>query len=166
MKCIHDAEKNGIRTELCSSGRGAKIRAYKDGKRVGSADLDTDRGAVVVGMIEVAPGARRAGVGTRLYEAAVRVGCRIGLEVTSDSMRSSYAEAFWRKQEAKGRAVCVPGRGKFYDEPSAKATGLPKPTESADGEPEWACERYKVRAPCKVSTLDGTRARQRKRRAR
>ena len=55
MKCIHDAEKNGIRTELCSSGRGAKIRAYKDGKRVGSADLDTDRGAVVVGMIEVAP---------------------------------------------------------------------------------------------------------------
>lgn len=50
---------------------------------------------------------KRAKVGTALYEVALRIACRRGRTLTSDLQRSTFAEAFWRKQAAKRRAVCA-----------------------------------------------------------
>jgi hypothetical protein len=44
-------------------------------------------------------------VGTKLYERAAKVACEVaGKPLASDTQRSKIAEAFWKKQEAKGRA--------------------------------------------------------------
>lgn len=157
--CFVAAERGDVRVEACyaRTDRSVRLTARRDGAVVGKAILDTARGRVVVGEIEVSEGARRSRVGTTLYEAAVQIGCKAGLEVSSDSMRSPYAEAFWRKQESKARAVCVPGRGQVYDAPTRgrSTEGLPRPGEDAAGDPVWHCARYTVRAPCSVPTLDG-----------
>jgi hypothetical protein len=54
-----------------------------------------------------------SGLGTRMYERALRAVCDVGqaYAVTSDNTRSEFSEAFWRKQLAKGRATCE-GDGK------------------------------------------------------
>jgi len=58
------------------------------------------------------------GIGTRLYEAAAAEARRHGCRLASDKTRSVYSEAFWRKQERKGRAECGGRRGGLvYDEP-------------------------------------------------
>jgi hypothetical protein len=68
------------------------------------------------------------GLGTRVYERAMRVACDVGggYAITSDTTRSVFSEAFWRKQVAKGRATCE-GDGSessYYESPleSAKNT--------------------------------------------
>ena len=159
--CFIAAEKDGVRVTACLKSSAVELTARRNGREVGHAFLDTVKGSIVVGEIEVEEAARRGGVGTRLYEAAVAVGCRAGLPVASDSMRSPYAEAFWRKQQNKGRAACVPGRGSVYDQPTRgrSSDGLPIPGEDDAGDPAWQCERYIVRAPCDVRTLAGLRRR-------
>jgi hypothetical protein len=98
--------------------------------------------------------------GTRLYEYAKELACKRGLRLASDAERSQYAEAFWRKQERKGRAECVAkGRAKFYAAPTAKLSAeqralLPQP----EGD-EWPCRRYGLKQTCKEATLDGLRRR-------
>jgi hypothetical protein len=49
------------------------------------------------------------GLGTRMYERALRAVCSVGnaYAITSDTTRSEFSEAFWQKQVAKGRARCV-----------------------------------------------------------
>lgn len=165
--CFIAAENGDVRVKACLKNRSVRLTATRDGKKVGHAILDPNRGGkVIVGEIEVDERARRSRVGTTLYEAAVKVACRAGLAVSSDSFRSRFAEAFWRKQEAKGRAVCEPGRGSVYDAPTKgrSTEGLPVPGEDNYGDPAWPCERYVVRAPCAVESLSGMRARARKRR--
>jgi len=53
--------------------------------------------------------ARHRGVGTKLYELSLAAATKIGCTLVSDSTRSPYAEAFWKKQERKGRAHCEGG---------------------------------------------------------
>jgi hypothetical protein len=69
-------------------------------------------------VASVQAGTLRKGQGTKLYEAAFTEACLEGKLLVSDSMRSRYAEAFWRKQVRKGRAYCLrAGRGVVYNAP-------------------------------------------------
>lgn len=103
--------------------------------------------------------------GTRLYEFANELACKRGLRLASDSERSQYAEAFWRKQVTKGRAMCIAkGRAKFFISPTAALTPeerarLPQP----EGE-TWPCKRYGVTKPCAVTSLEGVRTKRRSKR--
>lgn len=167
-RCFDALEREGTKVRACLKDRAVELTARRDGREVGHAFLDTYQGALIVGEIEVEEGARRSKVGTRLYEAALVVGCRAGLPVTSDSLRSQYAEAFWQKQQAKGRATCTPGRGSFYDGPTGGKVrpGLPIPGEDGAGDPAWQCKRYEIKAPCAVPSLASAPRAKRHRRAR
>lgn len=62
----------------------------------------------------VKPSYRRRGIGTQLYERAAEVACRdFGLPLASDrhTSRSKFADAFWKKQVKKKRAVCIGDSG-------------------------------------------------------
>lgn len=159
--CFVAAEGRGVKVSACLKGRSTiELVAHREGARVGHAFLEPIDGRLIVEEIEVADTARRAGVGTVLYEAAVAVGCRAGLQIASDSMRSQYAESFWRKQAGKGRATCEPGSGSYYDGPTKgirRDAGLPIPNVDEDGGYEWTCKRYAVRAPCEVKSLASVR---------
>lgn len=65
-----------------------------------------------VASINTEAGVRRAGVGTAIYELALDQACERDMQLVSDAHRSEWAEAFWREQRAKGRAVCLNGNGK------------------------------------------------------
>lgn len=103
-------------------------------------------------------------LGTRLYEFAAELACKRGKPLVSDTERSQFAEAFWRKQTAKGRAGCVEAGGAvFYANPTVHLTPqerakLPQP----DGD-FWPCKRYGVTKPCAVTSLEGMKRRRRKR---
>lgn len=164
--CFVAAERGDVKVSACLKGRSTiELTAERDGQEVGHAFLEPFDGRLVVEEIEVGEKARRSRVGTTLYEAAVAVACRVGLPVASDTMRSQYAESFWRKQASKGRATCEPGSGTFYDGPTKgvrRDAGLPIPNVDEDGGLEWSCKRYTVRAPCATRTLDGMRARRKR----
>lgn len=66
-------------------------------------------------FIEIAPDARKARIGTLLYDAMLGEACDRGLPLTSDTFRSHFAEAFWQKQVAKGRAKCVKKKNAYGD---------------------------------------------------
>lgn len=83
--------------------------------RIGVGDVGF--GNMMVRRIDVAPGSQRQRVGTGLYERAAKVACKhYGAPLASDTDRSPRADAFWRKQEAKGRAKRVQTEkyGDFY----------------------------------------------------
>lgn len=92
-RCHHEYTRNGIeRKHVC-----------------GLMYLDESDDVVKVGGIKVDYYARRSGlgfrVGTRLYETAAKVSCKLaGKPFTSDFIRSTLAEEFWQKQLKKGRA--------------------------------------------------------------
>lgn len=108
--------------------------------------------------------------GTRLYEEALRESCAVGKPLSSDTTRSEFSEAFWRKQTRKGRSVCLPGQARYWAVPrieleelldEGKITAaeykktlerLPEPPEDRDedGDRVWVgCERYEMtRDPC------------------
>lgn len=67
------------------------------------------REGLEVSGIDLEPQARRKGLGTKLYEVAASAACDLGLPLVSDQVRSHFAEAFWRKQRAKGRVYTVEG---------------------------------------------------------
>lgn len=100
--------------------------------------------------------------GTRLYEFANELACKRGLRLASDSERSQFAEAFWRKQVGKGRAMCIAkGQAKFYMQPTASLSPeerarLPQPEGDS-----WPCKRYGVTKPCAVTSLEGVKRRKR-----
>lgn len=84
--------------------------------------FDTRDGLEVSG-IKLPPGMQRKGLGTKLYEVAADAACDLGLPLVSDQVRSPFAEAFWRKQVAKGRAYAVEGGrgGSVYPGPRVEA---------------------------------------------
>jgi GNAT superfamily N-acetyltransferase len=89
-----------------------RVSATQDGRVVGRMLLDVEPSYVTVGSIETEAHARGAGIGTRMYELALEEACKRGVPLVSDTMRSRFAEAFWRKQARKGRAACLErGRG-------------------------------------------------------
>lgn len=117
-------------------------------------------------------------LGTRLYEAANELACSERKPLVSDHERSPFAESFWRKQVSRGRAMCLPekGKGRYYANPVGPSLDeelgperaaevrkrLPKP--ATDGTYEfWPCRRYGVTKPCEVSTLEGLRGRKKRR---
>lgn len=108
---------------------------------------------------------KRKRLGTRMYELATELACQQGKRLVSDSERSLYAEAFWRKQQVKGRAMCVEkGKGKVFLHPTkdltpAEQARLPRPGKWET----WPCRRYGVTEPCAVTSLEGARRRRKRR---
>jgi hypothetical protein len=82
----------------------------------------------------------RCGVGTRIYEQALKLACKHQRRLTSDTSRTVYSEKFWRKQVRKGRARCID-----RSRPAAKLT-------YEDGYfahvGEWPCLRYRMKTTC------------------
>lgn len=130
-----------------------------------------EKPTLTIGYIEVKEGARKGGVGTALYEAMLAEACSMGADFLSDTQRSPFAESFWRKQETKKRAVCIPGQGGGeYTAPmqalkrELKAGRL---TQAAFDEMtkdlpvavngEWPCERFAITEPCEITSLRGLR---------
>lgn len=137
---------------------------------------------VRVGYVEVEPPYRKRRWGTKLYEEARSLTCELGKPLSSDTVRSEFSEAFWRKQSEKGRARCVPGEGEYWSEPregieNAREDGkispaeyrrmtenAPDPEENENGEKVWSCLRYElVGDPCVRQSL-GEPPRRRRRR--
>jgi len=157
MSCIPDGP-----IDRCTNARDpdvVSLRAMRNGRIVGRMDVyEGDRhGELTVGVVEVEKAHRKQRVGTQLYEGAVREACRRKLTLASDTMRSPFAEAFWRKQQLKGRAFCSGQRADaFYGEEGADREGLPKPIGA-----HWPCRRFVVRTPCDVASLEGVKRRAR-----
>ena len=98
--------------------RMSEIRCRVGGKVAGRVDVmgtkESGREIMGVTIIGVQSEFRRQGIGTQLYEAAARVACeQFGLPLASDKshQRSPAAEAFWKKQARKKRAVCIGDSG-------------------------------------------------------
>lgn len=172
----------------------------KDGKRTididvlePGADVDTDDALaaqmrlklqfshVNVAYIEVEPPYRQRRWGTKLYEEARALTCDLGKPLSSDATRSEFSEGFWRKQQAKGRARCIPGEGQYWGKPRADVEAAlddgvisaseyrrmvdnaPEPERSDDGDLVWPCLRYElVGDPCVRQSLEAVRRRRRK----
>jgi GNAT superfamily N-acetyltransferase len=91
-----------------------------DGERVGKIQLwrtrENDRKVrevMQVATVRVEKKFQRRGLGTQMYEAAAAIACEsFGLPLASDvsRRRSTQAGSFWKKQEAKGRAVRINDR--------------------------------------------------------
>lgn len=163
-------QKGSVTTKACLRGRVVSVEAtLPSGKKIGDVEVDVVDGALMVGHSHVHPGFRRLRIGTALYEAVTDVGCRTGLPVRSDDTRSPFAEAFWRKQQGKGRARCMPGVGHFYEGPVKHLTPeersrLPEPERHA-ADPSiqfWPCQQYEITAPCSVPDLEGAQRRRRR----
>lgn len=59
-----------------------------------------------MGYIKTEEAYRGKGVATRIYEAAARMSClKFKAPMASDTQRTTAADAFWKKQFKKGRAV-------------------------------------------------------------
>lgn len=141
----------------------------ENGNRVGEMQIYEKPDYLFVGHSQVLdPKLRKLGIGTTMYEAALKTACALGKPLGSDSMRSHFAEAFWRKQEMKGRAVCVEKVGKVYNSPLKEATrskrtkvvealkaSLPTPAKNDEGGEYWPCKRYEVKSPCTTTSLAG-----------
>lgn len=98
----------------------AHNRGYKNliSPEAGQMKLDEELDHLRVATVDVPPSHARRGLATQLYEAAFAEACRTNKLLVSDSMRSPFAEAFWRKQARKRRAYCRQrGRGMVYMAP-------------------------------------------------
>ncbi|NJN63563.1 MAG: GNAT family N-acetyltransferase [Acidobacteria bacterium] len=142
-----------------------RIAAFDGEIPVGAAaaeKVDRPRG-MKVGIVKVdddyRKGAPKGGkkVGTRLWEAVASQACAEGRPLVSDDLRSRYAEAFWRKQEVKGRAQCLPGKGDVY-KPGEVVPGAPEPIV-VKGKRVWPCKRFVT--SCPAPSFEGVRRRER-----
>lgn len=161
------------------AGKGTLVSA-EDGKRV--------IGEILLGeyrtrhntpylRVDTAYAPISSGVGTKLYEAALRYACdERKMVLRSDTLRSVFAESFWRKQVAKGRATCTGGRGLVFRAPEGyypgkvrrrleprigKRGGRGSVVVNEFGE-YWPCAYYE--AQCAAHRLDGTTVKCRRRR--
>lgn len=138
-----------------------------------------------VGYVEVEPPYRQRRWGTKLYEEARAMTCELGKPLSSDTTRSEFSEAFWRKQNEKGRARCVAGEGEYWNVPRRAldkslqegkisvseyrrmTANLPDPEENEQGEKVWSCLRYELEGdPCIRQSLGEAPRRRRRRRVR
>ena len=90
----------------------AKVTAYRSSQGRGEqCRFETGGAKVPYPLID-------KGIGTKLYEAVAKKAGDLGCSLRSDSLRSVFSEAFWRKQQRKGRAMCGShGRGDYYSTP-------------------------------------------------
>lgn len=177
MTRCRTATRGDLSIERCLDEGQVNYVATRGRDEVAWGSAEVYQGKYLVTGIQVDEKAQRGGVGTKLYEQFAADACEAGLELASDSLRSHFAEAFWRKQEAKGRVKCVPGAGEVYVGPIAslrrmlrtgrisqelfdkKTKGLP---ESTDG--YWPCANYVLPRPCAHARLDGAPKTRKKRR--
>lgn len=138
------------------SGYAAAIEAIVDGEDAGVIQISKDsEDAWAVAWIHAY--SQRCGVGTKLYEQAVKFACKKGARLRSDTLRTLYSDRFWQKQIAKERAFCL-------------TPAAPKPFTAVadDGTAIYGrsgCEQYEIKAPCKATIdLSGQRRRRRRRR--
>jgi GNAT superfamily N-acetyltransferase len=118
--------------------------------RAGYLMVDLHRpGIAEVASIDIGEDYRRCGFGTKLYEAAAAWACTQGREFRSDLIRTASSDGFWRKQAAKGRAVCAPATKAAWRE----ATGEGLVFERG------GCAYYTLTAPCPTPSLAGLKAR-------
>lgn len=108
-----------------------------------------------VSFISLGVNAKRCGVGTKLYEKALKVACKRGRRLVSDSSRTAASEGFWKKQVRKGRAVCAS---------TAQGSGATQLTPQMDPTGKrWPCHRYSMKSPCLPGgSLAGPKRRRRK----
>jgi len=108
--------KNGFKVCVFPNRSGHPTRAWRIEAHAGKREVGEmilERGSfkgqqiLRVAITEVQRGSRKSGAGTAMYEAALDVACKEGALLFSDITRSSFAEAFWRKQKNKARAACV-----------------------------------------------------------
>ncbi len=178
MTCKNISTHGEFTIERCDAGDTTTYRAKRGHRPVGLLETHVVDGHYVAGAVELDTEVRRGRLGTKLYEHALRDACDRGLRFASDSLRSHFAEAFWRKQEAKGRAVCRPGDGEVYIGPlvamkralrdgritqerfDAATQGLPRPLDAGTSSERWPCANYVVPRTC--ATTDLGRARRRR----
>jgi GNAT superfamily N-acetyltransferase len=157
MRC-RTAKRGDLSIERCLDGAEVTYIARRGRDEVAMALAEAHQGTYMVTGIQVDDKAQRSGIGTRLYEQLTADACELGLPLVSDETRSHFAEAFWRKQETKGRVRCIPGKGEVFAGPLAslkrrlvdgkisreeferKTKGLP--AADGDGPGMWACSRY------------------------
>ena len=152
--------------ERCTPGDESSAEYYVSKRgipRAGRMSLYFGPSRTMVRTMEVSSQLRRSGLGTRLYEQALKDSCRRGAPLESDSTRSPFAEAFWLKQQKKGRAVCIAPTAMVRSSvftPAEEviseqvAATLPKPIEGRRGL-EWPCLYFQVTEPCKTKSLAG-----------
>lgn len=173
MPRCRTAQRGDLEIERCLEDGVVNYTVHRGREEVavGSAEVYGDK--YLVTGIQVAATAQRGGVGTKLYEQFASDACEAGLELASDVLRSHFAEAFWRKQEQKGRVKCAPGQGEVYKGPLAslkrrladgritreeferKTKGLPAGVGPEEG--FWPCANYIMQRPCSQTRLDGMR---------
>lgn len=134
-----------------------------------------------VGFIKVEDAYLKKRWGTRLYELALAESCRTGKPLSSDNLRSEFSEAFWRKQQRKGRAKCLPGRADYWSTPRVEleekldrgeitaseyrrlTDNLPEPERDQNNNRVWPCGRFEISEdPCATFSLDAIKLPRRK----
>lgn len=140
-----------FRTKIDPDSGKVNVQARRARSVVGELEAVPYRGRLVAAYIFVDADVRRCGVGTRLYELAAKQACKRGVPLVSDVARSAYAEGFWAKQTAKGRARCV--------KPAASLSKRPPwvvDSTSDDDVPligRGGCDHYEL--ACPVTSLAG-----------
>jgi GNAT superfamily N-acetyltransferase len=173
MRC-RTITRGDIDIEACLVGSEVHYVAHRGSRELAWGSAQVYGKHYVVTGIQVDDAAQRTGIGTKMWEAFASDACAAGLPLASDELRSHFAEAFWRKQQAKGRVECRPGKGEVYVGPlaslkrrlkdgkitreafEAKTKDLPV----SDGK-YWPCMRYELPRPC-GQRLDGLRKRRRR----
>jgi len=177
---------------VCPSEHGFTLAAFPAGsdtrnpsQRVGYLKITYEplKKRYMVGLVKVVEKFQGRGLATRLYERGLALSCKpqgrhTARALSSDLVRSVFAEAFWRKQERKGRARCVPGHGVYYSTPldqldyalttgritakeyAQRTRGLPSPpkevaTVYGERTPVWPCERYEITCASRPKSLAG-----------
>lgn len=151
-----------IRTYLKDKWEGGadyELTALMEGQFVGNMDLETveleelgDAPVMAVTYAKVL--SPRCGIGTKLYERALKLACKHDIPLASDFARTEASEGFWSKQVAKGRAVCS-----RTDISGEKLKHVPRGFDTIGS---WTCRRYVMREACPRSMdLSGRRRRRR-----
>ena len=191
-KCSAPRKVAGMKFKACDDRYAVEVVARDSRDRyAGALTLSKEKRdgqqVLVVDQVEVVPEFRKKRLGTKMYEWAARIACRLaGRPLTSSTQRSEWSESFWQKQQRKGRAACAStgtwrdgGAGKYWLGPRADMASrlepeafdrlmeqLPKPArDPVYNEPYWPCERYVLTCPAPRS-LAGLRRRRRSSRRR
>lgn len=149
MTC-KNTDWRGFTFKECQTADGYTVKVYEGAKNVASLQAGhTGLRFLEVLSVGVVPREDygRRGIGTKLYELAAAHACHLGRVLASDTARTPYSEAFWRKQSDKRRATCaVRGMGgsylEFYGD---RPLGLPKPELTPYRGMRWPCQRWSLR---------------------
>jgi hypothetical protein len=128
------------------------VQGYNTATGALVADFNISEGTMKLSHVVrayVMPSKLRQGIGTQAYEIAVAEACSQRRKLSSDEVRSPYAEAFWRKQAKKGRAVCLTkreqGASAWWGSDATLTPSLPRPKVIQGRQDRWPCFWWGVR---------------------